>query len=795
MLVVLVVLPLFGSWQVMRTFPNHDGAAVIGQLKDSTLVAYDSRGIPSITATNDDDVYVAQGYVTAADRLFQMDMLRRQAEGRLSQVFGASLLSTDELARTIGFERQAKIDVEHLSDPTKRALDNYAQGVNAYINNNSDKLPIEFTLLCYKPAPWRAADSEAILKYLAYKQGESWKLDEFRQRIFNKLGSDIYSQIFTEDASTPLKASSKRASTQPTEQKALKQVSESLGRFATSLLPVSESPLRGSSCVAVSGSATEAGGALLACEKHTDFNKPDTYYITYLKSPSLHVAGATIPGIPGIMLGRNENIAFASVNLKADVQDIFLEQFNQRIISQYRTDSGWAEAQSLTESIPVRFDKDVLHKILTTRHGPILINTSDFAVSLAWSGLNGSALDTIQQLNKAGDWDQFKQALASYNGNPEMFFYADKTGNIGTHVAGAIPYRSKGGQGLMLANGWEPYGQWMSNLSFTALPETYNPKLHFLVSANERIDSGFNLVGHQFLPPFRHDRAMSLLLATERAGHHIQLADLNDLQADAVVPLYNLVSSSVNASVTENRVIDRNELAAVKLLSGWDGSAKLDSAAACLYEGFLHKLAWRILKPKLGQEMTNEYLEKWPNWITFIEHILIERPADWLPPEERTYSTFIVTTLGQTITDLKVRLNNDNLKQWQWANLHKFRFDHIGAEGAPWMNLVLGGPNSAMPGDEYTFNASTVDQSDSSRTFKSTAGPCQRLIIDMADNNKFYQGLSLGESGQAFCLYDHDQLNSWLHVDPLPVAFSPDTLEQQAQHKLILVNHATAKNE
>ena len=534
---------------------------------------------------------------------------------------------------------------------------------------------------------------------------------------------------------------------------------------------------------------------MLACEKHTDFDKPDIYYITCLKSPPLHVAGATIAGVPGIALGRNENIAFASVNLKADVQDLFLEQFNPRITNQYRTDSGWAEAKEITEIIPVRFGRDVVHKVLTTRHGPILLASSNFAVALSWSALSGSSLDTIEQINKAADWQQFQTALEGWGGNPETFFYADRFGNIGSHAAGNIPFRAGGGQGVMLANGWESYGQWTGNIQFSQLPQAYNPKLHFLVAADEKPDSGINLIGHQFLPPFRHDRAVSVLLATERSGHHIQLADLNDLQADTIVPLYNLISSSIATAIAENKVIDRAQLNAVKMLSTWDGSAKFDSAPACLYEGFLHKLAWRVLKPKLGEAATNEYLEKWPNWITFIEHILIERPTEWLPPEERTYSTFIVTTIGQTITDLSVRLSNNNLKQWQWANLHKFRFDHVGAAGAPWMNIVFGGPNAAISGDDNTFNASSVNQSDSGYAFKSAAGPCQRLIIDMSDGNKFYQCLSLGQSGQLFSPYEHDQLNSWLHVDPLPVAFSAASSDEQAQHKLILVNQITEKNQ
>ena len=209
-MLVVLALPVSGSWFVMRTLPSREGAVLIRQLKDSAMVSYDSKGIPSITSTTDSDAYVAQGYVTAADRLFQMDMLRRQAEGKLSEVFGAQLLPTDELSRTIGFERQAKIDITHLSDATKSALDSYAQGVNAYINNNSDKLPIEFSLLCYKPAPWSAVDSAAILKYLSYKQGESWKLDDFRQRMFDKLGPDIYGEIFNEDPSKPLQTTSKK---------------------------------------------------------------------------------------------------------------------------------------------------------------------------------------------------------------------------------------------------------------------------------------------------------------------------------------------------------------------------------------------------------------------------------------------------------------------------------------------------------------------------------------------------------------------------------------------------------
>jgi penicillin G amidase len=775
-------------WLAQRALPRMEGTVVVSQINNPVAVKFDSRAVPYIEAGLERDAYIAQGFLTARDRMFQMDMLRRAAAGNLSEVFGPGCLPADKMARTIGFSRLAADELSQLPPAMRSVLDAYARGVNDYLLTNYKSLPLEFYALGYSPKAWDAQDSLAILKYLSYSLDESWQLDDLRQRIFDKVGAPLYNELFAEDwTGEPLASLPSSDNRQTKQLLAQVQTLAEPGYFFGR-----PQPGWGSNAWSLSGRCSDTGGCLLVCDKHSAFLAPDIWYLCSLSAPGLHSAGASIAGVPGIIIGRNNDIAWGAASLKADVQDLFLEQFSPQFADQYRLPSGWKNVKEITEEIPVRFAKNLLHKVTLTDHGPVLLKNGNTAVVVAWTGnvAQTSAFASIYKLNHAANWQDFQSALQTYPGPPQDFIYADRLGNMGYHAAGYIPVRAAGGQGTKIVPGWLPQGQWQGQVPFAALPQAYNPASNFVVAANQKLVGPKYpwLIGHQWDAPYRAFRLSSVLSGLIKTKHKSGLADMSELELDAYSQLKPLVTDEIHRAIKGLDLIDRIQLSAVDSLDKWDGQLAAGSSAAAIYESFVHTLARRLLEPKLGVTVTDEYLRLWPRWPLLVERYLHQKLPAWLPAEERTYPVFLLTTFSQSLKNLRLAFRTDDQTHWSWQGVHKATFKHIAERGIPWIGFLLQIGPVGVAGDQDALNANNADSAANSAHFASDSGPTLRTLIDMSDASKFYQSTCLGQSGQFFSPYRKDQLQSWLTVDPKPIAFSTAQVDQQMQHKLVLVN-------
>lgn len=866
--IIILVAPGVTWWVAQRPVPVLDGIGNVNALSKPVLVRYDSRAIPYIKAETEEDLYSAQGYVTARERMFQMDMLRRAAEGRFAQVFGLTALATDRLMRTIGFERLAKEELNYLSPQAKAAVQAYSRGVNAYLQENDDKLPLEFTLLGYKPEPWRDIDSVAVLKYLAYELDESWKLDELRFRVTNNVGDNNADRLFNDnlalstwspesqlDSSTPKSALLRPAASAPvklnpmlptgTAPVAPGMVAPGTGQPATQPgsaqpaipqpgLPVAprrapESPraqapkglqekfrqlcaepefLRkpqrswGSTGWVLAPQFSKSGGALLAADKHSALTTPCEFFLVSLSSAGQHTAGASLPGVPGVVFGRNSQIAFASSSMHADVQDLFVEHFVSDVENKYKTLSKIEAAQEFREPIPVRFGNDVEHKVTITKHGPILLRDKDSGIALSWTGFETKKpwMNTICSLNRSSNWNDFIKALSTYGGPPQLFIYADRAGNIGCHAAGILPVRGGGGQGTTMSEGWLAKGEWVASVDFDELPQSFTPagsapraSGDFCIAAGQKLYSVpatatrfGQLWGHQWDPPYRANR-LALSLPKGKGAPKLDLIDFNAYQGDELNMLAKLVVDELKKSMDANKSIDAVQVKAINLMQHWDYSIKKDSAAASIYESFVGTLARRLIETKLKDtDMTKEYFQNWPLWITFVEDYLRKKPADMLPSEERTHDTFMLTTFAKSNTRLKLLFKNDNVETWAWEKAHPANFKAVGVKGVAWLRNLLDINGIGVGGDSNCLNACDVDRLPIGGPFNCNNGPSVRLLIDMADNDAFYGNLSLGQSGHYFSPFRQDQLKSWLRADPLPIAFSEAQIDKQCRQKYYL---------
>jgi penicillin amidase len=792
---LLVLVPLAFWWFCLRPVPSLDGREQIARLDKDVTVEYDAHAVPYIQARSETDAYVAQGFVTARERMFQMDMLRRSAIGQTAEVFGSVALPSDRLVRTLGIAKLAAQEFRQLSPPAKQAVDAYTRGVNAYLSQNGGRLGIEFTLLGYTPAAWHAEDCMAILKYLGYRSDESWRLDDFRQRVANKIGEKQAAALFRDDIATfglPTKSETAPTSN-PRSTAQAPGASELLTKLAALGDRVSQSETQrtswGSTAFVLPNTRTRSGGATLSCDKHGPLTAPSEYFVCSLNSPSLHVAGATIPGVPGIWAGRNDDIGWGSASLKADVQDIYLEQFNSPFDISYRVGSKWTEAGVRTEAIPVRLGKDVEHKIIATRHGPILLRNGDAAISLSWTGTNTDkpTFEALYSINHARSWDEFSAGVSKFVDPPQLFVYADRWGNVGSQAAGLIPTRTNSTQGTMLMLGTEPNNKWDGFVPFDKLPRDYvaaGTPGKPLIAANQQPSKAAALLGHQWNAPYRANR---LLATLSNAKLPIAIGDVNVLQGDEFSPVAAVLAKSLQQAANATNYIDRNGLQAIDLFLSWDGQLKPNSIEASVYESYLQTLVRRLVEPRLGREMATEYLQRWPMWRPLAETVIKDRPAGWTPPEERSYDVFFLTTLTQAMKSLKIAFSEPDQTKWSWGKIHEAGFRHVSPNATPlFRNFALG----PMPvgGDADTLNSCDVQQDPRALHYNSESGPTQRMIVDMADRDKFYEALSTGESGHPFSQYRQDQMNAWQRVDLAPIAFSSDQLMRMVKHRLVLEN-------
>jgi penicillin amidase len=750
-------------------------------------IKFDERAIPSIEASDDEDAYFVQGYVTAAQRLFQMDILRRTAQGQLSEIFGASSLPHDKLIRTIGINRSAGAEIKQLPAKVASSLRSYTNGVNEYISEHDGKLPLPFFLLGYKPRQWTQTDSLAILKYHQYQAEESWQLDDLRQRIVEKFGNaGISPQLFGAQMK-PSGETNKHAG-------GAVGTPDAASRIPVTYRTSSSLPIWGSNAWAVSGAASESKCALLACDKHGLFSSPDEWYLCSMQSPKLHVSGATIPGVPGVMIGRNEKIGWAATDMKIDGQDLVLEQFSPQFPNKYRTPSGWQSVGEVVEAIPVRFASDLLHKVLLTKDGPLLSRTEDSGVALSWASADQkiSTFETYWHINRANSSQAMLNALQTYQGTPQSFVYVDDQGDVGSHIAGMVCLHGGqegknipmlGSEGTVLREGWTQTLNWSQFIPFNQLPgsQAHAP---FAVA-----DAPFTLSTSS---PYKWQRADALLTAATSNSQKVGLPDLALMQVDQQAPLSNLVKKELENAMKNTTEIDGPKSRMLEMLQKWDGNLKADSVPASVYEAFLHATARRLLEPKLGQSMMLEYLEKWPRWSVFVEQVLLTKPKEWLPPQERTYETFMLTTLSEAQKNLRMASGSEDPSKWSWQNCHRASFTDVLLGNSQFfkslLEPVLGIRTMGLGGDADCLNACNVEAKAVPWSYDCNTGPTARILIDMADHDKFYANLVLGQTENPLSPYRTDQMQQWLRSDPHAVAFSSEQADRQLQHKLILTD-------
>jgi penicillin G amidase len=796
-------------------------------LRAPVHIRRDERGIPHIEAANDADLYFAQGYATAADRLWQMDLLRRTARGELAEIFGQPVLEEDKRHRIYGFAALSESLVSRTTPATRDALENYARGVNAYIESRGGKdapLPTEFQLIGYKPRPWRAADSLVIGKIFAETLSTTWPTDISRamladlpparraQLLPETSALDVL-VVGTDNAAQPSSKNRKKpaAKTQPARTppaktpgaktraarlpsfderaRLLAEVErvETLTRSSLERVGLYTDGRAVSNNWVVSGKRTASGKPLLANDPHLPASAPSIWHMAHLRAPGLHVAGVTAPGAPGIIIGHNEHIAWGMTNLDPDVQDLYLEQFSADKKNFYETPAGWREAEVRREEIKVRkgltdsSTETVKFDVTTTRHGPIILEQAGKRYALRWTALDAerSEFDAFYLINRARDWGDFRAALRSYSGPTQNFIYADTAGHIGYYGAGRIPVRQSG-DGSTPYDGATDAGAWTGYIPFDELPHVYDPPTGLIVTANSRVvgRSYPHHLTHIWAAPYRSRRIHDLLSQKRK----LTAADYRAVQGDvysiggatfarAAAQLLGALSPRADAaSQPASQGVKLRE--AVAVLQQWDGRVTADSRAAPLVAEMGIAFRRRILNAALGEARARSF--RWGSYDVFFNRIVAERPAEWLPKEFATYGELLRASLQDARAALTTRIGADDA-QWTWGRYSPMRFPH---------------PLAVVPivGQRFTIEPFALGGSgwSAGATVNVGAGVSMRLIADASDWDKTQQGIALGQSGDPASPHWLDQLADWRNVTPRVFPFGAQAVAAGTRDTLVL---------
>ncbi len=840
--------------------PQLDGDLRVAGLSAPVTVRRDAHGVPHIEAANDIDLFMAQGYVTAQDRLWQMDALRRNANGELAEVMGASQVEHDRAQRVQQFRNTAQRVYANLPPADRARFEAYARGVNLYIAQHGDALPPEFRLLGYRPKPWSGVDSISIGVMMAQILDTHWETKLMREYVAAKLDhlnnpkleQDLYPVgswrdhpptgvrvDLTQPQPAPPPADDDEdeddrstAVVQPEEQDRLGVVvshpsrknkdaarvghprlmiqrklgapgpdsgtweSANSNRQPTETAQEDPQALRaalglsacascapGSNNWVIAGAHTASGKPLLANDMHLGLTEPNIWYTADLKAPGYHAAGVTLPGMPYIVAGHNDRVAWGFTALYADVQDLYLEALDGKGNFQ-ALDGSWKPLAVDHEIIKVRGSKDVVVDVQFTDHGPLLnpiFVHEKRPISLKWT-LYDPALSGLQlyQLNVASNWTEFSAALEQWSWPTLNVVYSDDQGHTGYHAIGRVPLRG-GGVGLAdvpLTQGTkDPRSAWgypvcagicPIYITFDLMPHAFDPSSGFLATANSRVTANNAMISltHEWAEPYRAERIYKLLDGRDHLTPADMLATQTDIYSEADQELGHRFAYAIDHTPSAD---DRLKKAA-DLMRSWDGKLTTDSAAASVVTKARYAFWPLILKPKLGDDA--KYYQ-WSESNFAEEEIIMHASADWLPPGYKNWDELLTDSVRQGMKDGKAP---SDVSRWSYGSWHVVDIEHPIARLLPLIGRIAGTGAQPLSGDTLTVKQV-------GREF----GPSQRFTMDWSNVDGSTENIVLGESGNPYSPYFRDQWNDYYGGTTFALPFSAAAVAAQTRHTLRLL--------
>ena len=767
-----------------RCLPQANGRIYIPQAEHAITIQRDKWGIPRISAQNRNDLFLAQGFVHAQDRLWQMEINRRAAKGELSAMLGPTPLETDRLVRTLGFHRLAKAMWAKLDQQTQADLKAYTSGINAYLETNPS-LPIEFRLLKFKPEPWALEDS------LAYGRLQMWALtqgatSELTQQMLNKsIGLEKASSLqiqYPEQNPTTLNHNWKPGPLR-TKTSSAPWTHPFLGKGSL------DGAGRGSNGWVIAPQKSATGHAILCNDMHLPVGTPSLWYYIELKSDDgFHVTGFSQPGLPYVLVGHNQQISWGATLSYADCEDLFIERFHPENKTLYQFGNEFREATIIEEKIEIRGKQTHIEKVTSTHHGPLISTLWETEEPIAFcsKALDPNAtIDGFRLLNEASNWDAFVTAVSRITSPSLNLLYADVYDNIGHYVTGKVPIRAQG-DGTVPALGYSGENEWIENIPFAEMPHSLNPEIGFIVTANNKIigEDYPYFLSKLWRNGYRAQRITELISAKAK----ISLEDCRNIQMDTFcIPGKQLVAM-LNGFETAVPAANNS----LQYLKTWDGHLTPDSVSATVYELFLQQLTETLLQPHVEPELLYQLLGKGlnpflnpvtefeGNWIVVLLSIF-EDETHWVW-NGRSRHQLIEDTLIQTASALQKYLGN-NEQNWQWGKLHQVTFAHALGIVPGLRQLFNQGPYP-IGGDGHTVAQTSIHPDEPYNNNAISISSRQIVNLGNLANSKAMH--VPGQSGVVASPHYGDLILPWLKGKFFAMSHKYDNSETKLDNRLTL---------
>jgi penicillin amidase len=782
---------------VRRCWPKVDGTIELDGLQSEVTVVRDDWGIPHIYASSAHDLFLAQGYVHAQDRFWQMEFWRRIGSGRLSEILGESTLEQDRFIRTVGWHRAAQRDLEQMDEEVRSALEAYARGVNAYVSTHQGRLGLEFMMLgltgtAFDIEPWTPLNTATWGKVMAWDLSGNHEAELLRAHIVDRLGSGAV------DALVPSYSGDYPVIVpEPPTRSSLRAVPE----VAVDTLALGNERHLGSNSWVVAGERTGSGMPLLANDTHLGIQMPCIWYEVGLHcEPSsagcpYHVVGASFAGVPGVIIGHNDRIAWGVTNLGPDVQDLFIERINPENPNQYAFQGEWRDMQVIREEIHVAGrDDPVVMDVRVTHHGPIINDVVGGTeeewsygwqpLALSWTALQrGTLLESILRLGRAGNWEAFREALSYWDVPSQNFVYADVEGNIGYQAPGRIPIRAAG-DGTRPVPGWSGEYEWVDTIPFDALPRAFNPSEGYIITANNAVvgsDYPY-LISEDWAPGYRALRIHQLIESQETfsiEGSTRFQADTAQIWAQEALP--HVTSLTTDAP----RLAE-----ALSLLEAWDGRATRESAGAALFETFRLHLIDATFADELGEDFLREAR---PTVVVSLLDLLEDETSVWFDdvttPETETRDDILLAALEEALQDL-TETQGSTMRDWRWGDLHTASFENqsLGQSGIRLVESLFNRGPFPVDGSLATVNQADYSLGD---PFSVQTIASYRQIVDLGDLTESVSMHSTGQSGHPYHRHYADMIALWRDVENHPMLWHREDVEASAEAWLVLAPQAT----
>ena len=781
-ILVIVVLVLFLIRGIAtKGIPDYNAKIQLENLNDEVTVYRDEFAVPHIYAKNEEDLYRATGYCMAQDRLWQFDLIRRATTGELSEIFGEDMLDADQMLRMLRIPEKSRFILEHTDEEVINMLTAFSDGVNQYIDTHQNNLPPEFSILGYKPDKWLPEHSINLIGYMAWDLTMPWHIETVFQRIREKVGDEMFAKLVPD-----LDLQKSVVYTEIGENESVMGTDSPYLAASEKLKDLGLEIFNGSNNWAVSGEKSISGKPLFSNDMHLGLSAPGIWYTMHqVVEGKFNVTGVAVPGQPLVVAGHNEHIAWGMTNVMVDDMDFYYETINPANPDEYLFNGEWRSLDVRKEIIKIKGGETVERVNRFTHRGPIVTKQKKMdeekPISMRWVGNEPSdEMRSLYLMNRARNWEDYKNALKTFVSVSQNIAYADINGNIGIYCAAGVPMRD-GWNGLEIVPGETDKYDWNGLVPFDELPHSYNPKSGYVSSANNRSagDDYPYHISHWYAPQYRIDRIREML--TEKSL--LSIDDYKRMQGDHKSKLVESMIDKINYVLASKNDLNDIEMQSAKLLEEWDGILTKESIATTIFDQFHLELIQNLFLDELGEDLYADFTKVEYTPYLAIDKIWIDGNSMWCDDINTEAIENLEDVINQSFQDAIAELSarfGDDLENWRWGKVHGLILEHP-MGGVAILDKIFDFNRGPYPvgGSSHTVSPYRFERSN---PYNVNYGASHRHIYDTSDWDKSLSIIPTGISGIPASKHYCDQTQSYVDNEYRNDYISRDLVEKSTKY-------------